>query len=202
LLLARGYDEIAARQRRKACNEWVVSHHVVEVDVYRRRNGGGAGRDIDHLSAPGILKLLGILNQRKPRASFQDEQLVPSAARRFHDNCRAGHGDGHRARFDPATAGILGNTQENRAAIHLGITPGLVETEDRVCAESRDGKIGEGKFRARIGSGPHTGVVGYPIVHRRRARRCVRGQDLNVVHDLGDPRFLFRIGGNGAAGRD
>ena len=93
-----------------------------------------------------ILKLLGILHQGKSCASFQDDQFVPTTARGFQDYGGAGNRDGHGAGFDAAAAGILRDAQENRAAVDLGVAPGLVETENRVCAEAGDGEIGESKF--------------------------------------------------------
>jgi hypothetical protein len=104
LLLAGGNDEISTRQGRKVPDEWVISHEIVEVNIRRQRNGGGARRDIDHLAAPSILKLLGIFNQGKPRTSFQDDQLVPAATHGFHDYGCTGNRDSYSTRPDPAAA--------------------------------------------------------------------------------------------------
>jgi hypothetical protein len=198
--LGGGHDEIATRQGRKVRDEGVLSHEVVQVDVYRQWHGGGARRDIHHLRGPNILKLLRIFHQGKACASFQDDQLVSPAARGFHDDGRTGDRDRHGTRLDAATAGILRDPQENRTVVYLGVMPGLVETENRVGAKARDSEIGEGKFRARFPSGPHTGVFAYAVIHYGRPRGCLRRQKLNIANDLRDPRLLFRIGGNELAG--
>jgi len=110
----------------------MVPHDVVEIDIGGRRNGRGARRNIDHLSAASVLKLLRILNQRKSRSSLQDDQLVSASARRFDDEGGAGHRDGHRTGLDAAATGMLGDAEEARAAVDLVVASRPVETENGV----------------------------------------------------------------------
>jgi hypothetical protein len=107
LLLAGGYDEISTRQRRKVCDEWVLSHQIIQVKVCWWWNCLGARWHVHHLPCAKVLKLAGILHQGNPCASFQDKQSV--TARAFQDYRRAGHGDGDTTRRNAAAAGILRN---------------------------------------------------------------------------------------------
>ena len=124
----------------------MLFHQVIDIKVRWWRNCLGAGWHIHHLSRTKILKLARILYQGNSSASLQDEQFVPAYA--FQDDSRAGNGDAHATRGNAAAAGIFRDAKKDRAALNLGVVPGLIETENRVCAQTGDRQIDESKLRA------------------------------------------------------
>lgn len=132
-----------------------------------------------------------------PRVSLEHNQFPITKARRFEDECCAGHAHSHRLRFELGPAGILRHVNENGTAAQVSAAPGLVETENRVLAQARDGHVVKRQFRARLVTRSQRRVFVYLIVFRRRSRRRIRRQNVYVANNLRDPRFFLRRIGRG-----
>ena len=125
LILRGSHDQALARERRKACDQRMLFHRSLEVDIHRHRECGRTRRHIQHLSRPHVARLLRILDQPETCTAFEDEQFVAPAARAFEDERRAGDRNADRARPDASAAGILRHPQENRTAAEINVAASL-----------------------------------------------------------------------------
>ena len=173
---------------------------LVKVDLLRRRQFHSVTLHIQHLPRANIFEFFGIFDQAHPRVALQHNQVGVTKTGRLQDHGGPGNAHCDRARSELGPAGILGHAQKNRAALQFAAASGLVEAENRVRAQTRDGQVLKGKFRARFIAGPHARVFGYLIVWEGGSWRGSGWQQLNVANDLRDARLLFRrIGRDGIA---
>ena len=111
---------------------------------------------------------------------------------KFADAGSAGDCGAGRDSFDCQAAAAFRYLKKNRAIDQIHLPRALVETEDRVRAEAGDGQIGESQFATRLRAGANSGLTPDKITDHSRARRRLFQQQFNVVHYLGDARFLQR----------
>ncbi len=187
-------DQILARQRRKIGDERVRPHDFLQIDLDRPWRFGRAFLNLHHLSSLHLSDLIGVIVQHETRASLQHSQVALALDCRSKNQRRSGNPNRHRSRSELGAARILWHTQENCAAAQRSAPASLVEAENRVRAEARDSQILEGKFRARLVPGTHRRVFAHFVVYHRRSSRRLKRQDFDVLNDLRDPRFLFRLG--------
>ena len=173
---------------------------LVKIDLLRRRQFHRVTLHIQHLPRANVFEFFGIFDQAQPRVAFQHNQIDVTNTGRLQDHGGPGNAHRDRTRSELGPAGILGHAQKNRTALQFATASGFVEAENRVRAQTRDGQVIKGKFRARVIAGAHARVFIHLIVLHGGSRRCSDWLQLNVANNLRDARFFFRrIRRNGIA---
>ena len=199
-LLRDGHDERRARKRFKIGNQRVRSHELSNIEVLRHGQRGCARRNIEHLTGGYLAPVARLFLQGNTGRSLQRVEFIPASPATLENHRGAGYRHRDRAASDRPAAGILRDAQQNRAALDVRGPARFVKTEDRVCAQTRDGQIREGQFRTRFAAGAHPGVFGNLVVQGGLARGSIRREKFYFVDDLGDSR-LFGTGGVGGRAR-
>jgi hypothetical protein len=187
-----GNNESLTRQRWKIGDERMCSHDLIKIDIHRRGKFGCPRFEFQHLTSPHICDFARLIDQTKLHASFQNNHSSISISRRLEDERRAGDTDRYGIRLELAAARILRHVDQDRSAAELSVVPRLIETEKRVRAQTRDGHIVKGQFRARFIAGPDEIVFVHLIVFRGGPRRRVGRQYVHFANDPRDPRFVFQ----------
>ena len=190
LPLRNGEDRWQAGQRFEINDQGMGSHQLVKVDVDRHGQSGSARRHIQHLTGAHSAPLVWLGVEGDAGCPFQRGQLALSFGTPLEDHRGSCYGDRDGTAPDRTAAGILGDAQQNRAAIDVRSPPGFVEAEDRIRTQPRDGQIGEGQLRARVAAGADAGVLRNFIVQTGVARGCVRLEQFHFANDLRYAGFL------------
>lgn len=181
------------------------SHQLVEIDVHRHWQGRRIRRHVEGLTGAHCAPIAGFRVESDPGRAFQGGQLALPLDSFFKDHRRSGYRDGHRAAPDGTAARVLWHPQQDRTAIDVRGPSALVESKNRVRAETRDREIRKRKFGARVAPCSHASLLGYLVVQGGGARVGVGRQEINLANDLGDAGFLRRRArhrGNGQDNRD
>ena len=103
---------------------------------------------------------------------------------RFKESCSATDRGCDSGGADLCFGPVSRNLHEDRAATEVDLASFSVKTENRVCAEPRDRKIGKGQLGARIHSRAHGSANADTFVHDRCPCRRLSGKQFHVVNYL------------------
>src|ERR1700693_514308 len=117
-----------------------------QVDPTRLRKLFRSGVNVEDLPAANGRRLIGIIVQGKLRQAFQNGQSIVTRGFGLKDKGRAGDCDRYSFRGNFRSAGILSRVNKDRAGVQANTAAGLIDAENCVRAESRDGQIGKSKF--------------------------------------------------------
>ena len=120
--------------------------------------------------------------------SFQHEEFCWQTFMSFKESGPASDGGCNSRCADLYFSPAARDLDQDRATAEVDLASLSVKTENRVCAETRDRKIGEGQLGARIHSRAHRGANRHVVVHHRRPRRRLSGKQFHVVNYLSNVR--------------
>ena len=132
--------------------------------------------------------LLGVTCRIKAADSFKHEEFGRQAFMRFKEGCAASDGGCNSGCADLYFSLVSRDLHEDRAATEVDLASSFIETENCVCTQTRDRKIGEGQLGARIHSRAHGGARADVIVHNCCPRRRLSGKQSHVVNYLSHAR--------------
>jgi hypothetical protein len=162
------------------------SHNPAQIDTTWLWKFLRAGSHMENFSGADLSRLLRKIVQRETRITFQNHQLSVTVRLRVENNRGPGNADRDRFGRNLRAARILFRVKKNAAVIQTHVAAGFVQRENGILTESRDGQVRKGDFGTRIVSGPQRIAVVHGVVDFRRARRCLSGQNLNVMINGGD----------------
>src|SRR5260370_18009137 len=132
--------------------------------------------------------LLGVTCRIKTGECFKHEEFGRQAFMRFKERRAASDGGCNSGAADLYLGLVSRDLHEDRAAAEIDLALSFIETENCVCAQTRDCKIGEGKLGARIHARAHGSASAYVVVHNCCSRRRLSGKQFHVVNYLSHAR--------------
>ncbi len=126
--------------------------------------------------------------QAKPLA--EELRVSSGGGMKFADASGSSDCGGDANGSDCRAAASFRYLKKNRAVPKIHLPRAFIETEDGVRAEASYGQIGESQFGARLRASANSGTMADKITDRGRARRRLFEQQFDVIHYLGDTRFL------------